>query len=106
MLEIPSLEERNTIIDAIHLGTEVRKYIRIQVIGKNGVGKTSLVRRLLCNNNLDVKSTDGIDIDRTCQIRTSDGIWIVDKGETHLFIPICKLYRIIVTDFICLSFNL
>ena len=65
-------------------GTEIRQYVRIQVIGKDRVGKTSLVRRLLGKQLDDVISTDGIDIDKTCQIRTSDGEWIVGEGELNL----------------------
>ncbi|VDI46523.1 Hypothetical predicted protein, partial [Mytilus galloprovincialis] len=79
--EIPSTNERNKIWDAMQSGTESRQYVRIQVIGNDGVGKTSLVRRLLGKQIDDVKSTDGIDIDKTCQIKTSDGEWIV--GEDH-----------------------
>ncbi|CAC5414038.1 unnamed protein product [Mytilus coruscus] len=66
-------------MDAIKSGEEVRQYVRIQVIGKDRVGKTSLVHRLLFldEGKYDGKSTDGININRKCQIRTSDGEWIV-----------------------------
>ncbi|CAC5404128.1 unnamed protein product [Mytilus coruscus] len=76
-------DERNTYMKAIQSGTEVRKYVRIQVIGKDRVGKTSLVHRLLGYKTHDGKSTDGIAINRKCQIRTSDGggEWIVGEGE-------------------------
>ncbi|XP_071181256.1 uncharacterized protein [Mytilus edulis] len=63
---------------------EVRKYVRIQVIGKSHAGKTSLVRRLLGKRIDDVKRTDGIDIDKTCRIRTSDGEWIVGEVDDQI----------------------
>lgn len=84
--EIPSTNERNKIWDAMKSGTESRQYVRIQVIGKDGVGKTSLVRRLLGKQIDDVESTDGIDIDKTCQIKTSDGEWIVGEGRCNFHI--------------------
>ncbi|CAC5355479.1 unnamed protein product [Mytilus coruscus] len=73
--------EKNIYMEAIKSGTEVRKFVRIQVIGKDRVGKTSLVRRLLGYDKHDGTSTDGIEIDRNCQIRTSDGVWIVGKEK-------------------------
>ncbi|XP_071121648.1 probable serine/threonine-protein kinase roco6 [Mytilus edulis] len=68
---------------AIKFGTEVRQYVRIQVVGKDRVGKTSLVRRLLFleKGEYGGKSTDGIDISRKCQIRNSDGDWIVGEVD-------------------------
>ncbi|XP_063448205.1 uncharacterized protein LOC134727748 [Mytilus trossulus] len=79
--ELPTIEEKNTYLNALQFGEEERRYVRIQVIGKDRVGKTSLVRRLLGKGIDDVRSTDGIDIDKTCQIRTSDGEWIVGEVE-------------------------
>lgn len=81
LLELRSTDERTAYIEAFQAGKEVRRYVRIQVIGKDGVGKTSLVRRLLGKTIDDVTSTDGIEIDRTCQIRTSDGEWIISGGK-------------------------
>ncbi|CAG2228075.1 unnamed protein product [Mytilus edulis] len=70
-------------IAAIKDGTEIRRYVRIQVIGKDGVGKSSLVRRLVGDSNMKVNSTDGIDIVKKCQIRTTDGEWVIGKVETE-----------------------
>ncbi|XP_076115884.1 uncharacterized protein LOC143083515 [Mytilus galloprovincialis] len=86
--EIPreiSADERNAYMDPIKSGEEVRQYVRIQVIGKDRVGKTSLVHRLLFldEGKYKGKSTDGIDINRKCQIRTSDGEWIVGEVDTE-----------------------
>ncbi|XP_071146866.1 uncharacterized protein [Mytilus edulis] len=74
---------RNDHLTAIKDGTEIRRYVRIQVIGKEGVGKSSLVRRLVGDSNMKVHSTDGIDIVRKCQIRTTDGEWVIGKVETE-----------------------
>ncbi|CAG2216938.1 unnamed protein product [Mytilus edulis] len=79
--KIPSIVEKYEYMKAIQYGKEVRQYVRIQVIGKDRVGKSSLVRRLLGQNINDVKSTDGIEINRSCKIRTSDGKWTV--GEDY-----------------------
>lgn len=63
-------------------GDEVRRFVRINVIGKDRVGKTSLVRTLLGKVfNAELKSTDGIDINRTRQIRVRDGKWTIGEGK-------------------------
>ncbi|CAC5425688.1 unnamed protein product [Mytilus coruscus] len=54
----------------------------LDVIGKDGVGKSSLVRRLVGDDNTKLKSTDGIDIVKKCQIRTTDGKWVI--GEVKI----------------------
>ncbi|CAG2212928.1 unnamed protein product [Mytilus edulis] len=53
-------------------------------LSKDRVGKTSLVRRLLGQDINNVESTDGIDINKTCQIRKSDGEWIVGNVEAEM----------------------
>lgn len=66
-------------------GDEVRRFVRINVIGKDRVGKTSLVRTLLGKVfDAELKSTDGIDINRTRQIRVRDGKWTVGEGESRI----------------------
>lgn len=75
-------------MEAIQSGTEKRQYVRIQVIGKDRVGKTSIVRRIL-NETHDGKSTDGLEINRNCQIRKIDGEWILGKGELSINVPLC-----------------
>ncbi|XP_052097296.1 uncharacterized protein LOC127732256 [Mytilus californianus] len=74
---------RNEHLAAIKDGTEIRRYVRIQVIGKDGVGKSSLVRRLVGDDDTKLRSTDGIDIVKKCQIRTTDGKWVIGEGETE-----------------------
>ncbi|VDH93861.1 Hypothetical predicted protein [Mytilus galloprovincialis] len=78
-----SLKVTNRNDNLIKDGTEIRRYVRIQVIGKDGVGKSSLVRRLVGDSNMKVHSTDGIDIVKKCQIRTTDGKWIIGRVETE-----------------------
>lgn len=76
-----NIEDRRRYMKIIKTGTEIRHYVRIQVIGENGVGKTCLVRRLLKENIDDVTSTDGVDIAVTkCKIRLHDGVWIFGQG--------------------------
>lgn len=101
------MEERKTYMEAIKSGKEMRKFVRIQVIGKDRVGKTSLVRRLLGQGIDDVGSTDGIEIARQCQIQTSDGEWIVSGGELIFslhFIAPCDLSRLNTTGLVVLVF--
>ncbi|CAG2237839.1 COL12A [Mytilus edulis] len=61
--------------------TEKRYFVRIMLVGKGGVGKSCLLKRLL-NETIDgVTSTDGVDIVvRRCKINIDDGKWTIDKG--------------------------
>lgn len=59
--------------------TENRYFVNIKVVGKQGAGKTSLVRRLLKENINDVSCTDGIVIHR-CKINIENGKWTFGKG--------------------------
>ncbi|CAC5422025.1 unnamed protein product [Mytilus coruscus] len=76
-------KEKNMFMEAIESGKEIRRYVRIQVIGEHGVGKSTLVRRLLGQDIKGDKSTDGIEINNRCQIRKSNGEWIVGKVGTE-----------------------
>ncbi|CAC5404652.1 unnamed protein product [Mytilus coruscus] len=59
---------------------EKRYFVRIMVVGKEFVGKTCLVRRLLMEGIDDVSSTDGVDIVvHRCKIDLDDGKWMIDK---------------------------
>lgn len=79
MLDVQNITTSD-FMDKIKSGIEARQYIRIQVIGKEGVGKSSLVRRLLGKTIDGIKSTDGIDICKNIQISKVDGTWKVDDG--------------------------
>lgn len=61
-------------------------FARVFFIGKNGVGKTSLMRRLLGQDKKDVmftESTDGIEVAK-CNINIVNGEWSPCDG-TNLF---------------------
>lgn len=79
MLDVQNITTSD-FMEKIKSGIEARQYIRIQVIGKEGVGKSSLVRRLLGKRIDGIKSTDGIDICKNIQISKVDGTWKVDDG--------------------------
>lgn len=58
-----------------------RHCVRIMLVGKESVGKTCLLKRLLKENIADTSSTDGVDIIiRRCKINIENGEWIIDKG--------------------------
>ena len=74
-------KDKNLYLKIIKSGTEKRYYIRLMIVGENGVGKTCLMRRLLGEGIDDVTSTDGIDVvTRKCKIGLSDGKWKLNKG--------------------------
>lgn len=66
--------------------TEKRYFLRIMIVGKEAVGKTCLLKRLLKESIFGVKSTDGVEIIvRHCKINIQDGKWIIGKGM-YIFI--------------------
>ena len=77
-----STEDRALYSQLIESRMEIRYIIRVMIIGENGVGKTSLLRRLLRESIEGITSTDGIEIIvHRCKIRLSDGKWILNKGN-------------------------
>lgn len=61
--------------------TAQRYFVRIMIVGKESVGKTSLLRRLLKDSTAGVSSTDGVDIVvNRCKINIEDGKWTIGKG--------------------------
>lgn len=65
--------------------TENRYFVRIMIVGKESVGKTCLMRRLLKDSTADVSSTDGVDIVvRRCKINIQDGNWTIEKGRLYI----------------------
>ncbi|CAC5411139.1 unnamed protein product [Mytilus coruscus] len=71
--------EKQKFIHELLLKGECGKFYftRVVFIGKNGVGKSSLMRRLLWQNKEDVissKSTDGIEVEK-CNINIANGKW-------------------------------
>ncbi|XP_071142534.1 uncharacterized protein [Mytilus edulis] len=72
-------DERQKFIHELFLKGECGKlhFARLVFIGKHGVGKTSLMKRLLWHNKEDVtstESTDGIEVEK-CNINIADGKW-------------------------------
>lgn len=69
-------ESINIYLKALETGSEQRRDINLVIVGKKGVGKTSLVRRLFGENIEDVKSTNGIEIHRRrCRISLNNWEW-------------------------------
>ncbi|XP_071141746.1 probable serine/threonine-protein kinase roco6 [Mytilus edulis] len=72
-------DEKQKFLHELFLKGECGKlhFARLVFIGKHGVGKTSLMRRLLWQKKEDVtstKSTDGIEVEK-CNINIVDGKW-------------------------------
>ena len=75
------LENIGDIQQTIESKFEKSSCIRVIIIGKEGVGKTSLLRRLLKENIDDVQSTDGVEIvTNRCKI-SINGEWKIEKGK-------------------------
>lgn len=80
------LQEMLKYIKETERETEVRRYVRINVIGRDCKGNFSLVRHLLENNTSDAIGNDGICIVNRMYIRKDDNEWIVNKGRFHKLI--------------------
>ncbi|CAC5358503.1 unnamed protein product [Mytilus coruscus] len=74
--------DRSVFLEAAKNGIAVRFNIRIILVGKQGVGKTCLLRRLMSEGIADVESTDGINIEvKKCKINVHTKEWIFNKGN-------------------------
>ncbi|XP_052093481.1 uncharacterized protein LOC127729668 isoform X1 [Mytilus californianus] len=77
-----SMHDRSMFLKAAKTGIAVRYYIRIMIVGENGVGKTCLLRRLLNEDIQNVESTDGINIQvRRCKIDLQTKEWTIASGN-------------------------
>lgn len=64
-----SVHDREEFLNAAKSGTTKRCNVRVMIVGEKSAGKTCLLRRLMNEGIDDVKSTDGINIERRkCQI--------------------------------------
>lgn len=73
--------EKEKYIKILQEGNEKRYHIKIMILGRQGVGKSSLMRRLLKESTNDVISTDGIDIVRRCKVDIESKDWIFCQGN-------------------------
>ncbi|CAG2239834.1 unnamed protein product [Mytilus edulis] len=76
-----SVSDREAFLKAANTGTTKRYNIRVMIVEKEKAGKTCLLRRLMNEEIGDVKSTDGINIERRkCHIDINTGIWHFSKS--------------------------
>ncbi|XP_071143940.1 uncharacterized protein [Mytilus edulis] len=77
--EIKLMADKRSIdlyLKLLQSGNELKRDIRLVVVGKKGAGKTSLIRRLFGEDIQDVNSTNGIEIHKIkCKAKSDDGIW-------------------------------
>ncbi|VDI52486.1 Hypothetical predicted protein, partial [Mytilus galloprovincialis] len=80
-----SVYDREAFLKAANTGTTTRYNIRVMIVGKQSAGKTSLLRRLINEEIDDVKSTDGINIERRkCHIDIKTGEWHFSSSDKKL----------------------
>lgn len=85
-LEIDKMEkaDKERYIKILKEGSQRRYHIKLMILGRHGVGKTSLMKRLLqetIEQVKDVKSTDGINIEKKCKVDIVSGKWIFCEGN-------------------------
>ncbi|XP_052096699.1 death-associated protein kinase dapk-1-like [Mytilus californianus] len=98
--EIKLMADKRSIdlyLKLLESGSEKKKDIRLVVVGKNGAGKTSLIKRLFSEENTDVTSTNGIEIHTIkCKAMSDDGIWNKLDGnneENEIHARLLKQYK-------------
>ena len=88
--------ENSTFNKLLKFGVEKNYHIRVMLVGNGGVGKSTLLRRLL---NLPVKinrydSTNGIDVHiHSCGIDIETGAWYVDESNRSGTTSIDKILK-------------
>ncbi|XP_076087664.1 uncharacterized protein LOC143058085 [Mytilus galloprovincialis] len=75
-------EDKKRYFKILKEGNEKRYYIKIMLLGKQGVGKSTLLKNLLQEPIDSVTPTDGIDIAQRCKVNIENGEWIFREGET------------------------
>lgn len=79
--------DKDRYIKILREGNEKRYHIKIMILGRHGVGKTCIMRRLLKEPIQDVQSTDGIDIMKQSKVDIESKEWIFCHGN-YPFIPV------------------
>ncbi|XP_076084161.1 uncharacterized protein LOC143054951 [Mytilus galloprovincialis] len=98
--EIKLMADKRSIdlyLKLLESGSEKKRDIRLVVVGKQGAGKTSLIRRLFGEDITDVTSTNGIEIHKIkCKAMSDDGIWNKldgTNGETEIHARLLKPFK-------------
>ncbi|CAG2210226.1 unnamed protein product [Mytilus edulis] len=79
-IQVENCRLKNLNEQIVETTSEEVYYIRVVVLGQEGVGKTTLVRRLLKENISQVESTNGIEINvDKCGISLHNGKWEFKK---------------------------
>ncbi|KAK3596225.1 hypothetical protein CHS0354_033060 [Potamilus streckersoni] len=84
--------------EALAAGKENIYDFRVMIVGHQGVGKTSLAKRLLGKQvkENETEPTDGIDIDtRCCQIDHKTKEWTMTVKTEQLYCPELRIKRIL-----------
>lgn len=85
-LEIQNMDktEKERYIQILKTGTEKLYSIKVMILGKERVGKTSLMKNLL-QEKFDEKEppTDGIDIVKKCKVDIESKWWINCESNNH-----------------------
>lgn len=85
-IKLMSTNLKNAFLKATESGITKRQTIKVMIVGSESAGKTCLLRRLMNKEIDDVKSTDGINIERgKCQIDIKTGEWHFCSGNLLFF---------------------
>ncbi|KAL3887649.1 hypothetical protein ACJMK2_000045 [Sinanodonta woodiana] len=100
-VEILNMDDRSIQLfeNALKDGKEKVYSIRVMVVGHLGVGKTTLIKRLLGKdvNVSERQSTDGIDVHlHCCDVSLSSHEWILQKKESEQDYRLQRLAKVLI----------
>ncbi|KAL3887647.1 hypothetical protein ACJMK2_000043, partial [Sinanodonta woodiana] len=100
-VEILNMDDRSIQLfeNALKDGKEKVYSIRVMVVGHLGVGKTTLIKRLLGKdvNILERQSTEGIDVHlNCCDVSLSSHEWILQKKESEQDYRLQRLAKVLI----------